>query len=889
MRAFLLIVFGLISFVASAYDFEVDGIYYNITSPANLEVEVTYAQLVGHSANRHDGTYDSQVSSTYTSTWRTNSSYSGTVTIPSSVNYNNRTYAVTSVGEYAFGANRMKQGDVSIYYGFSVPLNKLGCDVTTVSIPGTVTVIHKGAFENCNSLREVTMQDNSVITIESSAFSNSGLEQLTLPNSVVSIGDSAFDYIEQLTSAHLGNQLMTIGEFAFYKCTSLTSLIIPDSTTDISEGAFAYCNALTSVQVGTGIQRLSTRCFQECGKLMEVFFKGESAPVFDSYVFSSCHSALTFYVPTLSGYEATLGADKCVPYLNFDGNNFMYTGMAPKVVATNNLRGYKATIEEASLDETAGSHTADYIVSYGDELNFSVKVPYTYTINPAPLALTVTDVTKEYGDPNPAFTCSIVGFVNGENEQSLGVTPSFECAASQASNAGTYRILASLDAPNYDITYKYGTLTIVKAPIAVGVVNATKTYGDSNPEFSLSYRGLKNGEREPGWVTRPTASTDATKTSGVGDYAVSVSGGDAANYDVTTYLPGTLTITKRNLTAKANDCERLYGEDNPTFKVSYVGFVNDDNESAIDKKPIAESTATKESNAGTYPITVTGGEADNYNFVYQDGRLTVNPLTVGFKDVYSSVTYNDMSVSTQDAYFNFVPEISGPYNADDFWLELWFLDGDNRYNNHVISISGGDYAGKYVNTNSERQMYAGKYIFNLKPKGTNPNVVANPSRAYVTVNRGTTNLEWDVESPITVGIGEKVDLGISYQADLWCEFNTSYNEDFLTLSSAGECSNDPHWYATGLKEGETTLSFGITCNKNDMGFYDFSNPYPVTKRIKVIEKEGAINDVGVDPEIGTYVVYNLQGICVLKTEELAMVEQLPAGIYIVNGKKYHIR
>ena len=65
----------LCSISASAYDFEVDGIYYNITSSENLTVEVT------------DYYYKP---------------YRGTVIIPNTVEYRGKTYSVTSIGDDAF-------------------------------------------------------------------------------------------------------------------------------------------------------------------------------------------------------------------------------------------------------------------------------------------------------------------------------------------------------------------------------------------------------------------------------------------------------------------------------------------------------------------------------------------------------------------------------------------------------------------------------------------------------------------------------------------------------------------------------------------------------------------------------------------------------------------
>ena len=68
----------LCSVMANAYDFYVDGIYYNITSSTYLKVEVTYVCK---------GAWVSYVSN-----------YSGAVIIPSTVAYEGSTYSVTSIG-----------------------------------------------------------------------------------------------------------------------------------------------------------------------------------------------------------------------------------------------------------------------------------------------------------------------------------------------------------------------------------------------------------------------------------------------------------------------------------------------------------------------------------------------------------------------------------------------------------------------------------------------------------------------------------------------------------------------------------------------------------------------------------------------------------------------
>ncbi|MDO4319346.1 MAG: MBG domain-containing protein [Bacteroidales bacterium] len=758
---------------ASAYDFEVDGIYYNITSMADLEVEVTFGSKA----------------------------YNGAIVIPAAVNYNNRTF------------------------------------------------------------------------------------------SVIGIGYNAFDY-DGITSISLPECIRYIGSKAFYKCTMLTSISIPSKVTTIGNHAFGS-SGLKSAVIGESVNSIGQEAFYGCTSLMEVFYTGDTAPQHGSNVFAGANRYLERYVPSVKVYG--FGRE----YLTFATSSYDYTGHSHNIEWSNNLKAYKCDISEAEChtETNAGQYTKKLLAKYSDGIDLSVEIPFDYTINKAQMTLTVHNAEREYGEPNPVFTCDISGFVNGENVHTLAETPAYECEATRISKVGDYRILASLNAPNYEVTYKYGTLSVVKAPLTVGVAGATKIYGNQNPDFALTFTGLKNGETAPEWSVKPVVSTKASVSSGVGQYPVNAADGVAVNYEVAGYVPGTLTVTRRDLTAKAIDCERFYNEENPAFGISYIGFVNGDSEQSLTKRPVAYCPATKASDAGTYPIVVSGGEADNYSFVYQDGSLRINPLSVGFKNTYNTVTYYDMALSTDDGYFNYIPEITGPFNQDDFIIELWFLDKDNKFGNHVATITSGEYAGNYVNTNSNRPMWAGKYIFNLVPTGANPNVSANPSRAYLTVSRASNNLEWNADSPITVRVGEKVDLGITYQADIWCMFNTDYDEKLIALSSENEMTRDPHWYVTGLKEGTTTLYFGIECRKNDMGFYDFSDSRTLSKRIKVEPAAGVDGVVSDEAPVSVKVkdgaiciinknaesvvrVFSIQGMLVAETLD-DVVDNLSKGLYIV--------
>ncbi len=85
-----------------------------------------------------------------------------------------------------------------------------------------------------------------------------------------------------------------------------------------------------------------------------------------------------------------------------------------------------------------------------------------------------------------------------------------------------------------------------------------------------------------------------------------------------------ITIAKAPLKITADNYTRNTGVDNPEFTASYLGFVYDDDESALKTSPTITTTATKSSRAGVYPITVSGAESDNYDISYVNGTLTIN-------------------------------------------------------------------------------------------------------------------------------------------------------------------------------------------------------------------------------------------------------------------------
>ncbi|MCH5221886.1 MAG: leucine-rich repeat protein, partial [Muribaculaceae bacterium] len=184
---------------ASAYDFESDGIYYNITDDSLKTVEVTR----GDDLHGYDGAI---------------------INIPETVIYNDETYTVTSIGSMAFGT----------------PNGYDNFGPTSVTIGDSVTTIEEYAFHWCNALSSVKLGD-SLKTIGDYAFERTALTSVSIGNSVETIGRYAFSNCRTLTSLTLGNNVISIDNNAFYDCVALTKITIPASVASVGSSAFGGC------------------------------------------------------------------------------------------------------------------------------------------------------------------------------------------------------------------------------------------------------------------------------------------------------------------------------------------------------------------------------------------------------------------------------------------------------------------------------------------------------------------------------------------------------------------------------------------------------------------------------------------------------------------------
>ena len=207
----------------------------------------------------------------------------------------------------------------------------LGLNITSVTIPASVTEIGSNAFAGCTNLTSVNYEgdwsnltiqsgnpavqdaanaplfdfefippDNTAVivtnykyngaaadvtipsryqgkpvtTIGHAAFFNSAVTSVTIPDSVTSISDEAFVNCPKLTNISIPNSVTYIGFSAFSSCTSLKSITLPSSLSTIQSYAFYNCENLKTIRIPVSVTSIGNYAFDVCPSLMTVTYPG---------------------------------------------------------------------------------------------------------------------------------------------------------------------------------------------------------------------------------------------------------------------------------------------------------------------------------------------------------------------------------------------------------------------------------------------------------------------------------------------------------------------------------------------------------------------------------------------------------------------------------------
>lgn len=301
---------------------------------------------------------------------------------------------------------------------------------------------------------------------------------------VKKLGDNSLARCVNVSSLKLNEGLESIGYQAIHWCRNIKELIVPNSVKEVWGAFLTEDHGLVSVVLGSGLETIHTDAFWGVSMNLNSFISLSTNPA------------------------------KCVE---------------PD-------RTFTSLPEDVTLYVPLGSKSAyetapgwDYFAGHIVEMDMS------------PATVKVKDCSREYGDDNPTFE------IETEGAALIG-EPEIICSADKNSKVGTYEIEINKGTiKNYYVTFVPGSLTVTKAPLVVTADNYTITQGDKLPEFTASYSGFKNGEDVPVLPKQPVFSCEANEASAPGKYPITVYDVEADNYEVKSYIAGTLTVLKREL------------------------------------------------------------------------------------------------------------------------------------------------------------------------------------------------------------------------------------------------------------------------------------------------------------------------------------------------------
>jgi hypothetical protein len=183
-----------------------------------------------------------------------------------------------------------------------------------------VVTIGENAFMYCQEITSVTIPD-SVTTIGKSAFfSCTSLSSIEIPDTVISIGEQAFRGCSKLSSIELPASLTTIGSSAFMSCSRLSSITIPASVISFGGNAFSDCGALETVEISEGVTTIGGSAFSSCKSLKSVTIP-TSLTVIGSDTFRYCESLRTVDIPVSVTQIGSYAFCSCtsLSFINYGG------------------------------------------------------------------------------------------------------------------------------------------------------------------------------------------------------------------------------------------------------------------------------------------------------------------------------------------------------------------------------------------------------------------------------------------------------------------------------------------------------------------------------------------------------------------------------------------
>lgn len=657
------------------------------------------------------------------------STYTGNVSIPATVGYNNTNYSVTKIGDNAFSRTTSDPQVTSVKIAEGVKeigeSAFQGCSgLITLSLPSTITTIGAGAFGQCTGLTSLEIpagvKNGLVQALTGGVYGGSNtFYPYNFPYSGTSgkgikfAQGSSYEFVTATDGTNTANLLYNgtflDGVLRTYTQNGnvitgdeITSLTIREGTTEIGPSAMASLESLKTVKMPTGgtLKTIGYDAFDGCTTLTSIDLSsvetiGAMAFCGTALTSANLSSLKTLETITVDGYELSMafwGCDSLTTVLfgNVDkipadafsdsedeaGLTFVMLETTPPTFGNGfSMNNLTVIIPAGSKEAYENSALGSYIQTDAGE----TKPGITY-------GLTLENTTLTEGNTyTPTITIPTGASVEVSSNNANAATAKYDNGVLTVTGvkAGSATITASITLNNVTLVSKECTVTVTAAPVPATSItlnqNGLFLYSNTTPNTATLTATVE-----------PANSTDTVSWSSSNNDVVTVENGV-----VKAVGNGTATIM-----ATAGSCSAT-----------------------------CEVTVTRYSSGGgtvTPTYSVTTPAADN-------GTVTVSPKNA------SKGTTVTITVKPDDGY-----ELDELIVTDKNGDELKLTDKGN---------------GKFTFTMPGSKVEIEASFVEIEEPIVVPEFTDVPADAYY-----ADAVEWAVKNGITIGTGD----GTTFSPDLGC-------------------------------------------------------------------------------------------------------------------------